>query len=191
MPPSDAIPDSRSLDGLLVLECQSGSEQAMTELFARWQPRFLRHARRWTRDVEAAREVTQEAWLAIVRGLGTLEDPNRFRAWALRIVMRKAVDWVRSMQQKRGLEAELTKDSDAVNPGSGADDSSTTDAVDRVRRALAGLPEETRRLLTLFYLDELSVSEVAIILDIPEGTVKSRLFHARKKLERALSRTKP
>ena len=80
---------------LLVLRCQGGDGDALEALARAWHPRLLRHAFRLTGQADAAAEVAQEAWMAIVRGLGRLRDPAVFRGWAYRIVANKSRDWVR------------------------------------------------------------------------------------------------
>ena len=94
-------------DELLVLRCQDGEVKAFEQLIARWAPRLLRHAMRLTGEGEAAREVAQDAWMAIVKGIRRLNDPAGFRAWAYRIVSHKCADWVRSRTRQRGLQREL------------------------------------------------------------------------------------
>jgi len=92
---------SEVLDEYLVLRGQAGEPEAFRLLVERWQPRLLAHAFRYTQSGDAARDVTQESWMAIVKGLSRLDDPTRFRAWAYRIVANKARDWVRREQARR------------------------------------------------------------------------------------------
>lgn len=79
-------------DELLVLRCQEGDQDALDELVARWQRRLFDHARRLTQQTDAAWDVVQEAWMAIVRGIGRLQDPASFRPWAYRIVTFKCTE---------------------------------------------------------------------------------------------------
>jgi len=80
----------RVLDELLVLRCQDGEANAFEELVGHWQRKLLRHALHLTGDADGANDVVQEAWFAIVRGIGRIDDPARFPAWAYRIVTHKA-----------------------------------------------------------------------------------------------------
>jgi RNA polymerase sigma factor (sigma-70 family) len=168
------------LDEYLVLQSQLGDAAAFARLVRRWQARIVRHAHSFTRDAEAAKDVAQESWMAIVRGLRALHDPAHFRAWALRIVSNKARDWVRRegarRRAARGLEAELATGVAGAPAG----------ALERVRASLAALEPGQRLILRCFYLEEMSVREIARTLDIPAGTVKSRLFHARNALRARL-----
>ena len=174
-------------DELLVLRCQDGDEQALAALVQRWQERLWRHAFRLTGRRDAAADVMQESWLAIVRGIGRLKDPACFRAWAYRIVTHRAADWTRRVQRQRKLlenvAAETPQPQQPATPGDDED-------VNLLRDAMRKLPAERRALLSLFYLDELSIGEIATVLSIPAGTVKSRLFHARGELKSLLERNR-
>ena len=114
--------------------------------------------------------------MAIVRGLGSLRDPARFRAWALRIVANKARDWIRREQSRRGATQRAELD---------PPDHETAHVCDALQRVCAGLDElepGQRVVLAFFYLEEMTVAEIADALSVPVGTVKSRLFHARNAL---------
>jgi RNA polymerase sigma factor (sigma-70 family) len=171
------------LDEYLVVQSQLGDAEAFGCLVLRWHAKLLRHGRHFTRNSEAAEDVVQESWIAIVRGLGSLHDPARFRAWAFRIVANKGRDWVRREEARRratrGLEAE---------PWASGDDSASI-LIGRVRRGIGELEPTHRRILTWFYLEEMSVAEIARALDVPAGTVKSRLFYARQALIKSLKET--
>lgn len=178
-------------DELLVLEAQAGDERAFETLISRWQPRLLAHALRLCGDRDSAPEIVQEAWLAVVRGIRRLDDPARFRGWIFQIVTHKAADWVRKRQRQRRLDDVASDEAENLNPDQLASDFCASDQTDGVRRALEMLTRDRRVLLSLFYVEDMRVDEIAIVLDIPIGTVKSRLFHARKELKDRLERMKP
>ncbi|MGE0435314.1 MAG: RNA polymerase sigma factor [Planctomycetota bacterium] len=181
-------------DEWLVECCRSAdataSSAAFERLVARWHDRLWHHARRLTNRADAASDVSQESWLAIARGIGRLDDVAAFRGWALRIVTHKAADWIRREQRQRRLRAEVaaaTPDPaththahthDTTPPGGGAG----------LQAALGALSAGHRAVVSLFYVENLPVEEIATILDVPAGTVKSRLFHARRLLRDALER---
>lgn len=178
----------RSLESIyeewLVLRSQDGEVAALKELVERWQPRLLRHAWRLSGDREAARDVAQSAWLAIVRGIRGLGDPARFGPWAYRIVTNKCADRVRRLQRQRKMtDAVAHQRREAGDSGQTADDSA-----DELRCALRRLTGDRRALLALHYVDGLTLPEIARALDVPLGTVKSRLHHARNELRGALER---
>jgi RNA polymerase sigma-70 factor (ECF subfamily) len=165
---------SRALDEYLVVECQLGNAEAFTALVHRWQGRLVRRAQDLTNDREAALDVVQESWLGIVRGLPRLRDPGRFQAWAMSIVANKARDWIRREGLRRGMAADIHDEMKDEEP--------TDRDFGRVREGLAGLEPNQRALLRRYYLEGRSVAEIATELEIPQGTVKSRLFTARDQL---------
>jgi RNA polymerase sigma-70 factor (ECF subfamily) len=171
---------SRLLDEYLLASARAGDSKAFDLLARRWQKKLLAHAWRLLGDPEAARDAVQEAWIEIVRGLPGLRDERTFAAWAFRIVTRRCARSIGSAVRRRKLAA-------AIEPADGAaPDAATGLDGDRLRAALRALPEEQRAAIALFHLEELSVAEVAVALDVPAGTVKTRLMHARRKLRAAL-----
>ena len=169
---------------LLVLQCQGGDTAAMEVLARQWHPLMLRHAFRFTRRSDAAEEIAQDAWLAIVRGLDRLHDPAVFRGWVYRIVSNKARDWIRRTQARRNLTARVEREPVPASHTEGADHEG---AIRRLHAALETLPEDRRALLSMHYLEEMGVQEISLALGVPAGTVKSRLFHARKQLKQCLA----
>lgn len=174
------------LDELLVLRSREGSRTAIEQLLTRWQPRLWRQALRLTGRDDAAWDVLQETLMSITRNIRKLDDPARFRRWAYRIVTRRANDWRR--RRARGVPtAELVEDEIAH-------DDRRRDAsvnVSMVREALTRLPGDRQALLALHYQEGFEIWEMAEILSIPEGTVKSRLFHARHQLREIIERMQP
>ena len=172
---------SRVLDEYLLASIRTGDRRAFELLARRWQKKLLAHAWRLLGgDGEGAREAVQEGWMEIVNGLSGLRDERAFPAWAYRIVSRRCARHIdRAVRARRlAAEAELV---DRVEP--------TQDAgpdKDRLRRAIRALPAEQRAAIALFHFEEMSVAEVAVALDVPAGTVKTRLMHARRKLRDAL-----
>ncbi len=170
---------------LLVIRCQEGDEAAIAELVARWHPRLVRYAWRLTGNESTARDVVQESWIAVVRGIARLDDPACFPAWIYRVLHRRATDWIRGEQRRRKLHgelenAELIRADEARNaPASGSS------AGRDLRGAIDRLPADDKAVLTLKYLEEFSIAEIADALGLPEGTVKSRLHYAREKLAKA------
>ncbi|MHC4562902.1 MAG: RNA polymerase sigma factor [Planctomycetota bacterium] len=167
-------------DELIVMRCQDGDVDAMDELVARWQQPLWRHACRLVGRADAAWEVVQDSWLGIIRGLGRLDDPKRFRPWAYRIVTYKAADWIRRHKRRKAVHDELSFDP----PTDGHWGDEETEAI---HAALAKVPAGQRMVLVLHYIDELPVLEIAVVLDIPEGTVKSRLHNGRARLRELLA----
>lgn len=181
------------LDDMLVLSCQSGDARALELLARRWHPRLLRHAYRLTGNREAAADAAQDAWIGIVRGIRGLRDPARFGSWALQIVRNKSRDWIRGEARRRGAEREMESRESAgegLRGGVSHDKLGETAHADadvaNLRRAMAHLSDVQRVILRLFYVEDRSVGEISEILTLPPGTVKSRLFYARRRLRESV-----
>ncbi len=173
------------VDAMLVLQCQAGDAAAFEQIAGRWQGRLVAHAARLLGDREAAAEAVQEAWLAIVRGMRRLDDPARFGPWAYRIVRHKCTDRLRRVSRSRSRETELDTEASADDGGSAeihVQDRDRAAAIATMRAAIRELPAEHRTLLSLFYFENFAVAEIAEAMGIPQGTVKSRLFHLRARL---------
>ena len=169
----------RVFDELLVLHAQSGDRRALERLAMRWQPRLLRSARRFTGDDELAREAVQECWLGIARGIGRLRDPAKFPGWAFMILRRRCADRVNAHATHRP-RAEALDEANAPSAHARGEDSAA------IAQAFARLPEEQRVAATLFFVEQLKLDEIAEATGAPLGTVKSRIFAARKSLKQAL-----
>ncbi len=171
---------ARILDEYLLASARAGDRKASELLARRWQKKLLAHAWRLLGDREPARDCVQEGWVEILRGLPRLKDERAFPAWAYRIVSRRCARQIGSaVRQRRLAEALEPAPSEESEVGAGLDR-------DRLRAAVRALPPEQRAAVALFYFEELSVAEVAVALDVPAGTVKTRLMHARRKLGAAL-----
>lgn len=174
----------------LVLASQGGDEQAFTELHALWREDLRRLALVRVERPEAAEEVVNNVWLAIARGLSRLHDPACFPRWAFRIVERRSADWVRQRRLARRREGVASREVDALAPAP-LEPADEPDEVQRLRAAVTRLPEGQRELIHLFYDAERSVAEIAEVLGIPAGTVKSRLSSVREHLKQQLERKLP
>ena len=154
-------------DEALVGQVARGDEQALAELLRRWErplAHFL-HRRTGGRDVE---DLYQEVWLRVVRAAERFDGERRFSTWLFQIALNLSRDW----QRRRPAEPSDAEPVGETRPAARAE------AGLDVERLLARLPEAQREVVALRYLHDLSEDEVALLLDIPRGTVKSRLHHA-------------
>jgi RNA polymerase sigma-70 factor (ECF subfamily) len=161
------------IDQILVMDAQDGDADAMEKLVSRWQKRLWCYAYRLSASTDGAWEITQEAWIAIIKGLQRLNDPANFVAWAYRIVTYKSCDWI-----KQKIKKHQSLDEFEICCDKGQDVESEDNKSDIVT-IMSRLSLESRTVLSLYYLDGFSMSDISAILNIPEGTVKSRLFGAR------------
>jgi RNA polymerase sigma-70 factor (ECF subfamily) len=156
-----------STDEALVGQVARGDQQALAELLRRWQrplAHFL-HRRTGGRDVD---DLYQEVWMRVVRAAERFDGERRFSTWLFHIAVNLCRDWHRRQPAEP----------DARDPPGEVRPADRSDAGIDVERLLARLPEAQREVVALRYLHDLSEDEVATILDIPRGTVKSRLHHA-------------
>ena len=176
-------PDIRAQkeDELLVVRCQLGERPAFDQLIERWHEPVAKYLRRLAGTEEAAEEVAQDAWLRILRGIDRLRDGRKLRPWLFGIARRALMDRLREQYALPTLTEVEMADIPAEPANADLEDELRT-----MERHLGELPAVEREVLTLFYLRELSLNDVAEVLGVPVGTVKSRLFRARQLLRRAI-----
>ena len=166
---------SRTADELLVVRCQLGEPDAFDELVVRWHAPLWRYIRRMSGQDQEAQDILQDVWLRVIRGIARLRDGSRLRGWLFGIARRVLMDRLRQ-QYALPPASEVDTEDLAAEP-----DPPERDAVlESLDATLETLPLVEREVLTLFYLRDLSLVEIGDALDIPIGTVKSRLFRARR-----------
>lgn len=170
------------MDERLVVLAQGGDEQALTTLMETLVDRFHAVARNILRDPGLAEDATQAALVRVWRDLPQLREPARFEAWAHRLLVhacyteaRRARRWFPSVLGQRFVETAVVDGTAAV--------------VDRdeLERGFRRLPVEQRAVVVLHHYLSLTLEETAAVLDIPEGTVRSRLYRAMESLRAALA----
>lgn len=157
----------------LVRAAQAGSSDAIEELFRRHWPAAHRAAYLIVQDAAAAEDVAQEAFVSALRALDRFDRRRPFAPWLHRIVANRAIDWSRARAARREVqveEAQVRGREDAGPPSS------------EVLEALAGLAPEQRAVVVLRHLLGYSPGQVAKLLDLPRGTVNSRLRRALDRL---------
>jgi RNA polymerase sigma-70 factor (ECF subfamily) len=152
-----------------IRRAQAGSEQALEEIYRAHWPRAYRAAYLVVFDAAGAEDIAQEAFLAAIRALDRFDRRRPFGPWLHRIVVNRAIDWARS----RSLRAEVELGDEVVatasaGPGNDGD-------LPGLVRVLAALPEEQRAVIVLRHLLGYSPGEIASLLELPRGTVNSRL----------------
>lgn len=171
-------------DELFAVRCQLGEPEAFDDLIRRWHDPLWRYVRRLLGSDDDAAEIVQDVWLRVVRGITRLREPARLRSWLFGIAHRVVMDRMRVKyaEPKAGPFDESTMAGIAADEGSGAIEEQSA----QLHEALAELPVIERDVLSLFYLQELTLAQLADVLEIPLGTVKSRLFRARRLLRQRL-----
>lgn len=168
------------VDEMLVLRCQRGCRPSFELLMRRWQRPLWRYARRLTGDSDDAWDVMQESWIVILTGIRRLRDPAWFAAWAHRIVRNKCADHIRDALRRRRLNGAAGT---RPTPEGRSDPDDRSAALAEV---VGDLTPTQRELLALRYGAGLNILEIAMVLDLPAGTVKRRLHETRQQLKNAL-----
>jgi RNA polymerase sigma-70 factor, ECF subfamily len=137
------------------------------------------------RNSAEAEDVAQEAMLRAYRNFHRLRDRERFRGWIARTAWRLALDRIRAAGRRE--RHELAAQEEASGPEQGVESIvASREFQQHVGRALDALPEKLRLVMVLAAIEGYDTREVAVLLEIPEGTVRSRLFHARKQMAESL-----
>lgn len=169
---------------LLVLRCRRGQRQALEELVQRWEKPLLYYIRRYVEDEHESLQILQQTWVKVLQGLRSLREPRRLPAWLYSIARKTALSHLRAKYSEQALFG----DNDALGDYSDGGASVTFDDAEQIHYGLSRLSLIHREVLTLFFLQDLSLEEIAGVLEIPIGTVKSRLHHAKRALKAILER---
>jgi RNA polymerase sigma-70 factor (ECF subfamily) len=180
LPDSAKVPQLAGADErALVKAAQTGSEAAVEELFRRHWPHAHRAAYLIVRDAAAAEDIAQEAFLSALSALDRFDRRRRFAPWLHRIAVNRAIDWSRARAVRHEVAA-----SDALLDAAGAAPTAA-EQLERggeIEAALAGLSVEHRAVVILRYLLDYTPGEIGRMLDLPRGTVNSRLRRALERL---------
>jgi RNA polymerase sigma-70 factor (ECF subfamily) len=167
---------------LLVIKCQQNDSEAFSDLVGKWQERLWRYAFKMTGSEAAAWDIVQETWSSVIQGLGKLKDVSTFSCWLFRIVNNKCVDWARQQQRQSRLNSHL--EGNLKREAS----QKANEKADIFQRAITKLTPERKALIMLRYSGDFSIGQIARILNIPEGTVKSRLHRTVNELRQLVER---
>jgi RNA polymerase sigma-70 factor (ECF subfamily) len=169
------------LDRELVERAQQGDESAYAALAVRISDRLFAAAHHILRDSGRAEDATQQAMIDIWRMLPQLKDPDRFQAWAYRIVVRSAY-----AEARRDRRWALRAASAEVERAYAPDHAIRVADQDQLERGFQRLPIDHRAVVVLKHFAGLTNGEIAEALDLPEGTVRSRLHYSLRTLRAAL-----
>ena len=169
---------------LLVLRCRRRDADAARQLVSLFERPLLYFVRRLVGSEADAWDVVQETWLNVFRSLATVQDPRAFPAFLYAAARNAALAHLRRRHAREALLASV----DPPPAHGEADDDFTSDDAAAVHRALDRLSLAHREVLTLFFLRELSLEQIAAVVGVPLGTVKSRLHHAKRALRDALEK---
>lgn len=167
-----------------VLQAQSGSHEALNELFRSVQEPLFRYIVSLVRDQHQAEDILQEVFIRIYRKLRWLREPEAFRAWTYQIASREAF---RYLNRERRWSDQI-RDEATLTALPANEHEFPRDLIESLPQLVGNLSPASRAVVVLFYLHELSLVETAAVLDIPVGTAKSRLAYGLESLRRTFQR---
>jgi RNA polymerase sigma-70 factor (ECF subfamily) len=173
----------RARDEWLALRCKLQAPGAFDDLIREMEPPLLYYVTKLLNDESRAFDLLQDVWLTAYRGFRRLQDPGALRVWLYRIAHGLAVDCVRADRSRERAERVW-----AESPEVGDDASFDFEDAADIHRALDHLDAKYRDILVLHFLNDFSIAEIASVVGCPEGTVKSRIYHAKRALKGALTR---
>lgn len=174
-------------DADLLAHIAAGSQQALADFYRRHEGRVHAFAMQRLGEPADAAEVLNEVMLEVWRSARSFEGRARVTTWLLGITHHKSIDLLRRRGRRAAepLETDITDERPDPGPAAVA----AAQDGQRVRRCLEQLVQAQRQVVYLAFFEDLAYPEIARILEIPEGTVKTRMFHARRTLVRCLGET--
>ncbi len=178
----------REVDQQLVERAQRGDKHAFELLVAKYQRRLARLISRFVRDASEVEDVTQEAFIKAYRALPAFRGESAFYTWLYRIGINTAKNYLLSLGRRAPTftlhdtdEAEDFEEASLLHEVSTPENEMMSkQVVEVVNSSLQQLPDDLRTALTLREIDGLSYEEIAVVMDCPVGTVRSRIFRARE-----------
>lgn len=184
-------------DRVLIESAQSGDSRAFRKLVERHQRRAFAIAFAMVRDENDAKDLVQEAFVRVYRGLDRFEGGSRFFTWFYRILTNLAIDLMRKPGRREvehddgRMALDAADEADfpfisRIDGGEPLDVVHRRELADRLEAALEALPPYHRGVVLMREVEGMSYEEMAVAMNVSKGTIMSRLFHARQKLQRAL-----
>ncbi|AKU93089.1 sigma-70 family RNA polymerase sigma factor [Vulgatibacter incomptus] len=183
------------LDDLaLVRRYQEGDQRAFKLLVEKYQRKVYAVANAMVKDREEALDISQEAFVKVHRNLAHFKGESSFYTWLYRITRNLAIDKLRAKRNEAVAFDDALGTEDRAEPGFiasalGSNPQKTAlrrELAEKLNHALSQLPEKHREILVLREVEGMSYEDLAETLEIPKGTVMSRLFHARSKMQKLL-----
>ena len=182
-------------DQMLISRAQAGDQSALNALIRKYEARAYQYAFRLTRNAEEASDVSSEAFVRVYHALPNFKGQSAFGTWIYRILTNCFLD-MRKKDKGRTVSLETTIRTEEGEIERQIEDTSGTpqdklerdERIRRVQRAVRALPEYQRAMIVMFHAESMTYEDIASALDLPIGTVKSRLNRARLTLRELLAR---
>lgn len=172
-------------DSTLVVELQKGNKKVLPKLVKRWHLSFCKLAFFYVKDADVAKDIAQESWIVIINKISNLKEPEKCKSWAISIVNRKAIDWLRKVNRERAKLQSVYNESPKIEYQKGEDDEALK-IRNQLLMGISKLSINQQEVIQLFYKQGYSLKEISSIMSTTVSVTKSRLFHAREKLKTIL-----
>jgi RNA polymerase sigma-70 factor, ECF subfamily len=167
---------------VLLRRCRAGDQEAIEELIRRWERKLFYYVRRPVADEPDAWDVLQQTWVRVLKGIGKVRDSEKLVPWLYQVARNAALSHRKSLlAHKRWVDREAV-----VEDLAGVEVLEADWTVQEVHRGMEELSAYHRDVLALFFLEDLSIKEIAGVVGVSVGTVKSRLFYGKKALREVL-----
>jgi RNA polymerase sigma-70 factor (ECF subfamily) len=182
------------VDQLLVERVQKGDKRAFDLLIQKYQHRIISLETRYVSDSAEAQDVAQEAFIKAYRAIGRFRGDSAFYTWLYRIAINTAKNWIVARNRRPPSSDIDAADAEQYGMSSKLKETSTPEnellreEIERtVYDTIAGLPEDLRTAIMLREMDGMSYEEIAVTMECPIGTVRSRIFRAREAIDEKLN----
>ena len=185
---------SEQLDEDLVLRVQQGDKSAFDFLVIKYQHKIIQLVNRYVKDPSEAQDVAQEAFIKAYRALGNFRGDSAFYTWLYRIAINTAKNYLVSRSRRSSDYQVDIQDAEALENAPQLQGMETPERlllnqeiIDTIKTAIDKLPEEMRTAIMLREFEGMSYEEIAVAMDCPVGTVRSRIFRAREAIDNKLN----
>ena len=179
----------RNEERSLIVAVQRGELEALGELYRQYQQLVFRTALAATNDARVAEDILQECFIRLYRYAGSIDTERPLRPWLYRVTLNLVYDWSARKHHHQPLDEILEWFQGFVAAFPAPDrQAEEKETIQLVHRVIDELSPAQQKVVVLFYLEDISVEEISEILTIPTGTVKSRLYYARRQLRKELLR---
>ena len=191
---NDHLPDSPSTDSFsdaeLVLRCQNGEPDAYRHLVERYRKRAITVAYNLVGNVEIARDISQEAFIRVLKSISSCDPSRGFKSWFDRVVVNLSIDYLRKHRKVRPVGIDLIAEPKAHTIGP-EDETIRNETRRRVHEVLAMLPLKHKTVLVMRDINGMDFADMAEIFGKSQGTVRWRLSKARQAFKRLWKRSTP
>ena len=172
---------SRDQEKKLIIRCKKGDSEAMGVIYETFKEEMLRSAILILRNEEEAQDIVSETFVLFFRSIEKFDTKYPIRPWLHRILHNQSTTLFSKKSRSNDFEEEMKNNFETFEP-SQEEKVFSNEEIKYLQNAMKEIREEERWILEHYYFQDLSVKEISSLLSVPEGTVKSRLFHARENL---------